>query len=133
MYKNPVKFIRPKKDFFAELGLDINKKLILLGGSDFYYSEDTLPRKLNEMIADGRIKEPTQVYFRPHPSSLFTRHEYELDKLKHIILDGKEKDKTGFSDGDKLINLFYHSDIIIHIASTLAIDAAIYDLSLIHI
>lgn len=126
LYKDPKKFIKPKEEFFRELGLDPNKNLILLGGSDFYYTEDKLPRIIDNFIEDGTIKQPTQVFFRPHPRSLFSRTEYDLDSLKHTILDGGKRGQTGFSDTDKLINLFYYADIIISIASTLSIDAAVF-------
>lgn len=126
LYKDPTSMIKPKEEFFAELGLDVNKKLILLGGSDFYYSEDKLPETINNYIEDGTIKQSAQVFFRPHPRSLFSRDEYNLDNLSHVILDGGKGGQTGFSDTDKLVNLFYYADVIIHIASTMAIDASVY-------
>jgi hypothetical protein len=126
-YKNPEQLIKSKEEFFNELGLDITKKLILVGGSDFYYSEDKLPQILNDAISNKEIKESSQIYFRPHPRSLFSRDEYNLDNLEHVTLDGGKNAVTGFSDGDKLINLLYHSDIIIQIASTMAIDASVFE------
>jgi CDP-glycerol glycerophosphotransferase (TagB/SpsB family) len=120
--------IKPRDLFFKELGLDPSKKLILLGGSDFYYTENKLPQIIDNLIEENKIDEPVQVLFRPHPSGLFNIGEYNLDGLKNIILnDAFSNSKIKFTDDDVLINIFYYSDIIMNIASTLSIDAAVFD------
>ena len=125
-YFDPSSVIKPREEFFREMNLDPNKKLILVGGSDFYYTENKLPETLNELVEGGLINEPVQFYFRPHPMSMFSVEDYHLDNLDNVILDGGSEDKKSFSDGDKLMNLFYHSEIIINICSTLSIDAAVF-------
>lgn len=126
-YKDPASNIKTREEFFRSLGLDLNKKLILLGGSDFYYSEDTLPKKINEAINSGAIEHPVQIVFRPHPRSLFKIEDYKLDKLEHLVLDDAFSGKSLFTDAEKFINLLYYSDVIISISSTLSIDAAVFD------
>jgi len=128
-YKNPEKYLMSRDEFFKALGLDTSKKLIFLGGSDFYYSEDALPGILNKAIEEGGIKDAAQVIFRPHPASLFTLEEYGLDELGNVILDPTfvDKSKISFSDTERFINLMHHSDVIINIASTLSIDAAVFN------
>ncbi|NQV93131.1 CDP-glycerol glycerophosphotransferase family protein [Candidatus Kaiserbacteria bacterium] len=122
-YKNPDMYIKPREEFFNSIGLDPKKKLILLGGSDFYYSEDELPKILDKAIESGEIKS-TQVIFRPHPRSIFSIEDYHLQGLKNIKLDEGAK---AFSDTEYFINLMVHSDVIINIASTLSIDASVFD------
>ena len=87
-----------------------------------------MPGILNKAIEKRAIKESAQVIFRPHPASLFSIEEYGLENLKHVVLDPIFMDKTkiSFSDTEKFINLMYHSDVIINIASTLSIDAAVF-------
>ena len=122
IYKNPDIYMKSRKEFLNSLGLDQDKKLILLGGSDFYYSEDKLPKILNDAIESQKIKS-AQVIFRPHPRSIFSIEDYGLQGLKHIKLD--EGAKT-LSDTEYFVNLMTHSDVIINIASTLSIDASVF-------
>ncbi len=127
-YVNLDKKIIKKEIFFKQMGLDINKKLILLGGGDFYYTEDKLPQTLNNLIENKKIKFPTQILFRPHPSTMFTLEEYNLGNLSNVVLNNAfSNKKLKFTDEDTLINILYYSDIIMNIASTLSIDAAIFD------
>lgn len=127
LYFDVSAFLMPKEEFFKGMGLDPNKRLILLGGSDFYYSEDTLPGKLNTLIEEGKVPQDVQVLFRPHPSSGFKLAEYRLDELKHVVLNDAFSGGKKFSDTDVFINILHYSDIIINIASTLSIDAAVFD------
>tara|TARA_B100000745_G_scaffold290355_1_gene229220 strand:- start:18945 stop:20318 length:1374 start_codon:yes stop_codon:yes gene_type:complete len=129
IYKNPKKYLVPRKVFCDALGIDSDKKILFIGGSDFYYSEDELPKILNDAIEKNEIKEPAHVIFRPHPASLFSIEEYGLNTLPHITLDPTfvNKEKVFFSDAERFVNLMYHADVVINIASTLSIDAAVFD------
>ncbi len=126
-YYDPTHIVIDRESFFNGLGLSPEKKLILLGGSDFYYSEDTLPKKLNDAVEKGHIQKEVQIVFRPHPARLFSLEAYQLEKLPHVILNDAFSGKEKFKDTDVFINLMYHADIIINIASTLSIDAAVFD------
>lgn len=126
-YFEPGALVAQRDAFMRDLGLDPDKKLVLLGGSDFYYSEDVLPKILNDAIASGAITEPTQVVFRPHPSSIFSKAEYGLEALPHVHLNDAFSGGQKFTDGETFLNLLYHADVIINIASTLSIDAAVFD------
>lgn len=125
-YFDPSKYVKSREEFFSSFGLDPNKHMLLLGGSDFYYSEDILPKTINDAIEGGSIQKDAQVVFRPHPGSPFKREEYGLDLLSHIVLDDAFSGKTKFSDTEKFINLMYHADIVVNICSTLSIDAAVF-------
>ncbi len=128
-YKNPANLIMPKEEFFLQLGLNINKKLIFLAGFDFYYSEDKLPAVIDDAIEKEDIEGDVQILFTQHPASLFTKKDYNIDKLKHItylnLFSGKE---MGFQDTEQtFINLAYHADVIVNVASTVSIDAAVFN------
>lgn len=125
-YFDPGQHIRSREEFFNEFGLDPEKRMVLLGGSDFYYSEDILPKAINDAIEEGLVTEDVQLIFRPHPSSPFKLKDYGLETLSHLVLDDAFSGKTKFSDTEKFINLIYHADIIINICSTLSIDAAVF-------
>jgi len=127
-YKFPESYIKSREVFLQENGLDPTKKLILLGGFDFYWSEDVLPKQLDEAIGDRKLNAPAQVVFRPHPSTPFKIADYKIDELNNTILNAPFLDKsTAFGDKDFFINLVYHCDVLINVASTLAIDGAVFD------
>ena len=127
-YRFPEEYIKPKAEFLRDNGLDPNKKLILLGGFDFYWSEDVLPMHLDEAITSGRLTDDVQVVFRPHPATPFKMEDYKIETLKHTTLNAPFLDKkTAFSDKDFFINLVYHCDVLVNVASTLAIDGAVFD------
>lgn len=127
-YRFPESYIKTREEFFQEYGLNPSKKLILLGGFDFYWSEYVLPANLDNAIDERKVEEPAQVVFRPHPSTPFKMSDYKIGELKHTILNAPFLDKsTAFSDKDFFINLLYHCDVLINVASTLAIDGAVFD------
>ncbi|MDC1205249.1 hypothetical protein N8083_00170 [Candidatus Pacebacteria bacterium] len=127
IYFDPSKYLKPREEFMEHFGLDPNKRFVLLGGSDFYYSEDVLPKLLDDAIEKEEIQKPLQVVFRPHPASLFSHSDYGLDELSHVKLDDAFSGKKKFSDTEKFVNLIFHADIVINISSTLSVDAAVFD------
>jgi len=127
-YRFPERFLKSREDFFRENNLDIHKKLILFGGFDFYWSEDILVAQLDQAIEDGRLRRECQVVFRPHPKTPFQIDDYHLEKLNNTVLNTPFIDKTkAFNDQDYFINLLYHCDVLINVASTLAIDGSVFD------
>ncbi|MEL6805701.1 MAG: hypothetical protein AAFO91_18170, partial [Bacteroidota bacterium] len=124
-YYNVRAKVGPREVFLESLGIDPTKKVILLGGSDFYYSEYMLPKLLNDAVERGDISEPVHIIFRPHPASIFSHEDYGLDDLTHVTLDDAFSGKVLFSDAEKFNNLLCHADIIMNICSTLSIDASV--------
>ena len=87
-----------------------------------------LPKQLDQVIEEGKLSEPAQVIFRPHPSTPFQMEDYQIDSLKHTKLNAPFLDKsTAFNDKDFFINLVYHCDVLVNVASTLAIDGSVFD------
>jgi len=126
MYKNPEPHIIKKEEFFSQMGLDIGKKLILLGGSDLYSVTEMkhLMVSLNNAISSGNLVD-VQVLFRPHPKFPCKRDEFGMNELENIIIDDGQGD---FSFAEKLISTVVYSEVVAHISSTLAIDAAVFDI-----
>lgn len=128
-YKDVSSELKGRSEFFRELGLDPSKRLIFLGGFDFYYSEDVLPKILDDAILQGKIANDVQVLFTQHPKSIFKEEDYGIKKLKNVkylnLFGGKE---MGFLDTEStFINIVYYADVVINVASTLSIDAAVFD------
>ena len=128
LYKDPTQYIKPREEFFRGMGLDPNKKMILFGGFDFHFSEDSILKWMDEAITDGRISGPVQILFRPHPRTPFKMEEYHVEERKNVVLNAAFLDKKkAFSDTETFINLVYHCDVIVIAASTMAIDGAVFD------
>jgi hypothetical protein len=127
LYKDPTKYIMPKEEYFREKGLDPNKKLIFVAGSQLYRSGYILPGVFDFLIENGKIDGPSQVLFRPHPKPMFPMEKYELEKTKNIILDTGSQSKVRFSDTANFINALYHSDVVIGVSSTITIDSAVFN------
>jgi hypothetical protein len=125
-YRNPEALLRGRTAFFRSMGLDPARRLIFFGGFDFYWSEDTVLRRLDEAVENGRI-ENAQIVFRPHPRPPYPLDTYHLHTLKRTILNDAFSGPHAFSDSETFINLVHHSDVLVISASTLAIDGAVFD------
>ncbi len=124
-----------REEFLVSLGLDPKKKTILYAGAGDQlapYDEEIL-RNLLGVIDSGDIVVPVQILVRPHPKYVY-RSEI-IKQSKNWILDrpGKLIDSRQgnfeFEDRDirHLVDTLFFCDVLIHTASTLGIEAAIFD------
>ncbi len=135
----------PRETFFAAIGADPAKRLIMLAPPGDWlssYSTDILSA-LDESIDRGEITTPVQVLARFHPK--YADHS-EAVELRNVIknrpgtLIAKDKEfsldvgqsvvsQWTFTDKDivHLANSLHHCDIIINTASTLTLDATAND------
>ncbi len=129
LYKNPAPYLRGRGQFLQGLGLESDKKLIFLAGTEYSYLEMLLPRRLEEMINSGAIRTPVQVLFRPHPSPKVDSAEYGMESMRHVKIDRAymERGKRLSTDTGGFIQLMWYADVVINICSTLSIDAAVFD------
>ncbi len=134
MFKNLPSLLEAREKFFAKLGLDPQKKFILYGAmGDFLFPcEGWIADVLEELITKGAIAYPAQAIFRPHPK--FESPVERLGNFKHIRPDrdlkhfenNHERTDTELADTGHLLNLIYHSDVVVTGASTIALDAAVF-------
>lgn len=126
-------FLEPREEFFKNLGLDSHKKTILYTPAGDWMNpndKDVLASLLHAM-KNGRIQN-TQVLLRLHPA--YQSRAEELKGDPHMIVERPGRHfgslKTyEFFDADvrHLASSIAYSDIVIHTASTMAIEGAIYD------
>lgn len=139
-----------REEFFKKIGADPNKKLILFavpGDWKNPYTHEVM-LGINKAIEDGKIKQPVQVLARFHPKYPATGEQ--LTELNHFIKDrpgtyfeqATERSldtsasttfKWTFTNEDiiHLANSIFHSDITINTESTMTLDAAALDKSVI--
>ncbi len=126
---------KTREEFLLSMGLNPNKKTILYAGAGDQlapHDEDIL-HMLLLAIERGDIVIPVQVLVRPHPKYIY---HSELIKMSPFwILDrpgkvvGKEQSDFEFEskDIDHLVSSLAYCDLLIHTASTLGIEASIFD------
>jgi CDP-glycerol glycerophosphotransferase (TagB/SpsB family) len=133
--------MRTRAQFFADLGLDPEKRLItfatgnknlLVGPQDPTSPEPEIAEFLADAIDQGVLGYPAQLLVRLHPLADLTAYS----KLWHrqgvtLQVPGNRsafRDRL-FSKVDEveLGETMWHSDVVVNIASTITIDAAVFD------
>lgn len=124
----------PREDFMRKFDFDPKRPLILYAGAGNQlapYDEEILADFL-EAIEKGTIDTSPQVLVRPHPKYVYhaekipERPFWALDRPGSLV--GNTSDFE-FSKDDvvHLMNSLYHANVLIHTASTLGVEAAIFD------
>jgi len=134
LYANRTDIMR-REDFLHQFELDASRKTILYAGAGDVlapHDEEILARFLRA-VEQGDVEGRPQVIVRPHPKYLY-RTEI-LPQGSHWILDrpgavvGSRAMDFEFTkdDVEHLKNSLYHADLVIHTASTLGVEAAIFN------
>ena len=99
---------------------------------DSKYLED-----ISEEIKRNNKEKEIQIIFRRSPVDITNRYNYVLDKYKDIIIpieplwSNKSENWSTlfpyFNDVKLLANICYHSDLVMNIGSTMALDFAFFD------
>jgi len=123
-----------KQEFFKKIGADINKKLILFSpaGNALSNTDWQICQILKDGVKDGFLPSDIQFLIRNHPAHPADFSNFEPDG--HFIIEspgtkfkeGKETE-IGPDDQSHLLNSVYYSDVVIYIATSLGLDATIFD------
>ncbi len=125
-----------REKFFAKIGADQNNKLILFAPAGAILSDTDwqLCQILKEAINNGSLPDNVQFLVRNHP-----QHPADLTRFtneKRFIIESpgsrnKPGDYKGASlspqENDHLRNSIYYSDIVMYVATSLGLDASIYN------
>ncbi|RJQ32469.1 hypothetical protein C4572_01020 [Candidatus Parcubacteria bacterium] len=132
-------FLKPREEFFSELGLDPQRKLVTFFavGSCLMIHEKEMIELIAEIINSGELNRPCQLLVRLHPA--FTSDEEKLKSLQNVRIDrpGKIVSSTkvalrdgwefDFEETKRLANTLNWSDVSMNCGSTTLVEAAIYD------
>ncbi|OGD68221.1 hypothetical protein A2996_02150 [Candidatus Campbellbacteria bacterium RIFCSPLOWO2_01_FULL_34_15] len=126
-----------KEEFSKDIGVNLkNKKLIVFApaGSILSDTDDQICEIIRDSIKNGKLLHNVHVHVRNHPN-----HPADLDRFKSddnftIETPGrsfgndnlKEKELTK-EEGKHLADTLYNADLIIWVATTLGIDAVVFD------
>jgi CDP-glycerol glycerophosphotransferase (TagB/SpsB family) len=133
----------PRAEFFARIGADPNRKLIALTTTprSLYSHHDHVLRVLVKAMADGRLQN-TQVLVRLHPRDEFAAYD-EFANTPHVIIEKPFRQTVKVADGlaidvmpehqKHLGDTLCHADVVVNVASTITIEACIFDTPVVNI
>ncbi len=135
-----------RTDFCSELELDQDRPIVCFSGDDTATSpkDPTFLRDLAKGLADAGCHLPSdqqpQILFRRAPVDLSDRYDAVLRDFPQIkqapprwlmSTEGVGGDWQGIlptkADVDHLVNLVRHSDLVVNLGSTMAMDFALFD------
>lgn len=125
----------PREAFFRAIGVDPSKRLVVFSPAGAILSDTDwqLCDILDRAIGDGRLPADVHVFVRNHP-----HHPADLSKFakspRFTIQDpGRSFDANGKNnelapDEQRfLADLLYHADVVAWVATSLGLDAAVFD------
>lgn len=124
-----------RESFFAKIGVDPGKRLVLIApaGAILSDTDGQLCEILARALEDGKIKRPVHFFVRNHPGhpadlSRFRKNpDFTIQDPGHVF-DANPKDTELAPDDQRfLADLLFHSDVVMYVATSLGLDAAVYD------
>jgi hypothetical protein len=142
IYADPASFLT-REAFLQRIGADPAKKLVTLTTIPpvLYTYHDVVIDELLAAMRSGRLGEPTQLLVRVHPRDDIGKYErfmqspdviVEKPFKETIVAEGSNVDPSR-DNRLHLANTLEHSDVIVNVASTIAIEAAIMDTPVVNI
>lgn len=124
-----------REDFCALLGLDPKRKTILFGpGGEILYQHDReVLEMLKRLVDTNAFVQPVQFLVRFPPGDVLDVSPVEghplfvIDRPGTNITGRKKESELSPTDNMHLEDSLYHSDIVLTLVSTLAIDGAVFD------
>ena len=131
--------IQPREKFLRGLGLDPARRVICFSGDDVLSSPYD-PDYLEDLALAMRrlpVAQRPQIVFRRCPVDWSTRYNAVLRRYPEIAVSDplwRSYDDSRWTqviptaeDAPLLVNLVYHSDVVVNLGSTMAMDFAVYD------
>jgi hypothetical protein len=130
--------------FFRRIGADPARKLVTLTTTAFelYPHYDRVLRVMTEAIARGRWPYPCQILVRVHPRDDLDRYR-DFAGMPHVIVEKPFRSTVRAGDGlavditaesqQHLADTLRHSDVVVQVASTIAVEAAVFDTPVVNV
>lgn len=140
-YRRP-DIIRSREEHLKKMGLDPNRAVVFFGSQGIWYDKDyLLAEKIYEWIKNDELAKPAQFLVRPHFSNVKSQLYAKYKNMPKASYDDSYRISDDFRDNwdpsveetIDFVNTMYHADVIVIILSTLALDAACADKSVINI
>ena len=133
----------PRAEFFRRIGADPDRRLIALTTTprSLYSHHDHVLRTLVKAMESGELAN-AQVLVRLHPRDEFDAYREFLD-TPHVIIEKPFRDTVQVADGlaidvmpehqKHLGDTLCHADVVVNVASTITIEACIFDTPVVNI
>ena len=130
--------------FFSRIGADPSRKLITLTTTPpaLYPHHAHVLRQLVSAIGRGDFREPVQVLVRLHPRDDADAYR-EFANAPHVMIEKPFRDTVKVADGlaidvmpehqRHLADTMHHTDVALNVASTITIEACIFDTPVVNI
>jgi hypothetical protein len=130
--------------FFRRVGADPSRKLVTLTTSplELYPHFDHVLRVLTDAMTRDPWPSPVQILVRVHPRDDIERYR-EFANVPHVLIEKPFPATVRAGDGlsvdittetqQHLADTLCHSDVVVQVASTIAIEAAIFDTPVVNI
>jgi hypothetical protein len=136
--------IIPREAFFRETGADPTRRLITLTTTprELYPHHDHVLRVLITAMESGAWRHPAQLLVRLHPRDDLNAYA-QFDGVPHVIIEKPFRSTVSTGDGlaidittdnqRHLANTLHYSDVVVNVASTIAIESAIFDTPVVNV
>ena len=134
----------PREAFFRRIGADPRRKLVTLTTTprELYSHHDHVLRVMIGALHAGRWPYPAQILVRLHPRD--HRAAYAaFDGIPHVIIEKPFRSTVRAGDGldidvtvenqQHLADTLRHSDVVVNVASTIAVEASIFDTPVVNV
>lgn len=133
LFASPDFRTRTREEFFRDLGIEPHRKLIVYSpGAKVTYSDDNNIRTLHGVLQELEAEFPFHLHIRKYPKSA---QRFDHLKLPHLSVGEAGVVVPAWADHvdqprehmQFLGELMRHADLLVHIGSTVAVDAACFD------
>lgn len=130
--------------FCRRIGADPSRRIVTVTTTprELYPHHDHVVRVLMDAVAAGRFPYPTQVLVRLHPRDDIDAYR-EFAGVPHLLIEKPFRPTVKSGDGlaidimpehqQHLADTMRHSDVVVNVASTIAIEASIFDTPVVNI
>ncbi len=124
----------PREEFLAKLGIDPKKRIIFFGAMENFWfpHDDEIARTFDELVECGKLPSDLMMLFRPYPGSAGPVER--IRGLKHVVPDirsfttsAADRWEMREKETAHLVNSLRHSEMVVVVATTLAIDGMALD------
>lgn len=125
-----------REDFLGSLGIPTNKRLLLFApaGAVLSSTDWQLCSLLQRALDDGRLPSDTHILVRNHPAHPADLSRFQGDNRFTIEIPGSRIVDGDFKgaeltpkDDEHLRNSIYYSDMVMYIATSLGLDASVFN------
>jgi hypothetical protein len=130
--------------FCRRVGLDPGRRILTLTTipAEAYPRHDLVIDRLLAAIRSGEIRQPCDLLVRVHPRDDLRQYE-RYAGIPHVVVEKPFRATARAADGHSvdvslentrhLADTMYHSDVVINVASTIAIEAAVFDTPVVNV